>query len=221
MNNFLDISFPLTIPYSSITGPEYSTSVITTASGYEQRNINWLQPRRKFQIAKGICKQDQLHNLLSFFHLCQGKAKSFRLRDWSDYKAEKQILEACYKNNQKPDTSQITTTWQLRKEYKVSNYITKRKIDKPVKGSVVIYETAKEESSSSLEDNLVIIDPQYYQVDYLTGEIIFLSSPNAPLYASFVFDITVRFEADYLPIKAEGNAVYTYNDIGLIEVRES
>ncbi len=38
--SFTEIRFPENISYGSIGGPEFSTDVVTTHNGCEQRNIN-------------------------------------------------------------------------------------------------------------------------------------------------------------------------------------
>ncbi len=39
--SFTEIRFPENISYGSTGGPEFSTDVVTTHNGCEQRNINW------------------------------------------------------------------------------------------------------------------------------------------------------------------------------------
>ena len=45
---FHETRFPDDIAYGVSGGPAYSTSVVSTAFGYEQRNMNWLA-------ARGMC----------------------------------------------------------------------------------------------------------------------------------------------------------------------
>ncbi len=231
-SEFLDLYFPLPIPTSSITGPEYSTSVISTISGNEQRNVNWSLPKRRFQIAKGIHKQDEIDNLIAFFHLCKGKAMSFRIQDWSDYKCEKQLLQPIntdqadgftkinnfkqmndfhYANIKNNDISYLS--FQLVKNYRIHNYTITRKIHKPCIESIILYERSKNNS------DFLVINTSKYRVNNINGHITFFSPHSQPLYADFSFDIAVRFDTDQLPIRAEGNKIYTHSDINLVEVK--
>ena len=38
---FIETRFPADISFGSAGGPEYSTDIVVTQGGYEQRNINW------------------------------------------------------------------------------------------------------------------------------------------------------------------------------------
>lgn len=70
--------------YGGNGGPGYSTDIVATASGYEHRNINWADARRRWDI--GYTRtQAQLDALMAFFHAMRGKANGFRFRDHSDY----------------------------------------------------------------------------------------------------------------------------------------
>ncbi len=224
LNEFIDISFPLPIPHSSTTGPEYSTSIITTISGNEQRNINWFYPKYKFHIAKGIHEEEQINMLLSFFHLCNGRAMAFRMRDWSDYKAENQLIEEVPYSISQGINSHAegnALEFQLIKEYRIGSHIVKRKVTKPVIGSVVLYrqDEASENGARDVGGKASIIDIDKYTIDYLSGKVAFATQPESPIYASFTFDIAVRFDIDQLPIRAEGGKIYTHSEIPLIEVR--
>lgn len=77
--------FPDTISYGSSGGPGFSTDVITVSSGYETRNVNWIQARHTYDVAFGIRSQAYLNDLVEFFQTMKGKAYGFRYKDWGDY----------------------------------------------------------------------------------------------------------------------------------------
>ena len=85
---FHEVQFPPDISYGVAGGPEYSTDVVVTGSGYEQRNINWAQARCKYQAAHGVKNENQMKQLLAFFRNRKGRAYGFRFKDHSDYKGE-------------------------------------------------------------------------------------------------------------------------------------
>jgi hypothetical protein len=89
---FHEIQFPNDIAYGATGGPEFATSVVATASGYEQRNINWSAARGRWDVASGLKKQTQLDTLIAFFRARKGRAHGFRFKDWTDYKATGQAL---------------------------------------------------------------------------------------------------------------------------------
>ena len=61
---FHEIRFPDDIAYGASGGPEFATTIVTMASGYEQRNINWQAARGRWDVASGLKNQTQLipHN---------------------------------------------------------------------------------------------------------------------------------------------------------------
>jgi uncharacterized protein (TIGR02217 family) len=83
---FHEVRFPDDIAYGATGGPEYLTSVVSMASGYEQRNANWSAARGKWNVASGLKHQAQLNTLIAFFRARKGKAYGFRFKDWTDYK---------------------------------------------------------------------------------------------------------------------------------------
>ena len=48
---FIEVRFPTDIAYGSAGGPEYSTDIVITQGGYEQRNVNWSQARARYNVA--------------------------------------------------------------------------------------------------------------------------------------------------------------------------
>ena len=90
--SFHEVRFPDDIAYGATGGPEFATSVVATASGYEQRNINWSAARGRWDVASGLKKQTQLDTLIAFFRARKGRAYGFRFKDWTDFKATAQAL---------------------------------------------------------------------------------------------------------------------------------
>ncbi len=91
---FHEIQFPPDIAYGATGGPEYATTVVAMASGFEQRNANWSAARLKWNVASGLKHQAQLNTLIAFFRARKGRAYGFRFKDWTDYRASAQTLGA-------------------------------------------------------------------------------------------------------------------------------
>ena len=89
---FAEVQFPPEISYGSKGGAMFSTSVISSYSGHEQRNINWSQARARYDIASGIKDEKQRLELIAFFRARRGRAIGFRFKDWSDYTAKNQLI---------------------------------------------------------------------------------------------------------------------------------
>ena len=197
---FIETRFPTDIAYGSAGGPQYSTDIVITQSGYEQRNMNWSQSRAKFNVAYGVKNQTQLDALIAFFRARKGRADGFRFKDWTDYIGLAQQI----------GTGDGTTTqFQLIKTYASGSTSEQRIITKPVSGSVKIYLNATLQS------------PSNYIVDYTTGKITFTTAPAAAtaITADFEFDTPVRFDTDKLAASLDSYGLGSVRDLPLVEVR--
>jgi uncharacterized protein (TIGR02217 family) len=71
--SFHDVSFPDAIARGATGGPEYSTDVVTVASGFEQRNQNWSAARARYDIGTGIRTREQMAEVIAFFRARKGR----------------------------------------------------------------------------------------------------------------------------------------------------
>ena len=197
---FVEVAFPSDIAYGSSGGPEYSTDIVITHGGYEQRNINWAQSRAKYNVAHGIKTQAQLDTLIAFFRARKGRANGFRFKDWSDYRATAQAIGTGNGSNK---------IFQLVKAYTSGGITETRTITKPVSGTVTVYKNSVLQASGA------------YSIDTITGKITFVTAPaNAAIItADFEFDVPVRFDTDRLSATLDSYGVNSWNDIPLVEVR--
>ncbi|PIR39599.1 MAG: hypothetical protein COV35_03590 [Alphaproteobacteria bacterium CG11_big_fil_rev_8_21_14_0_20_39_49] len=199
MSGFHEIQFPSDISYGSSGGPEFSTDVIITHSGYEQRNVNWSDARAVYNVSHGIKTQGQLDSLIAFFRARQGRAYGFRFKDWSDYNITGQQIGV-------GDDS--TTQFQLVKQYISSPATITRSIKKPVSGTVNIYIDDVEQVSG-------------VSVDSTTGIVTFTTPPTQDevITADFEFDVPVRFDTDRLSASLDSYGVNSWNNIPIVEIR--
>jgi uncharacterized protein (TIGR02217 family) len=197
--SFAEVQFPADIAYGSAGGPEYSTDIVVTHGGYEQRNSNWSQARSRYNVASGVKTASQLESLIAFFRARQGQAQGFRFKDWTDYQGIAQTLGT-------GDGS--ATSFQLVKRYSSGATTVSRTITKPVTVSVKIYVDASLQSSG-------------YSLDSTSGVVTFDSPPSNGdvISADFEFDVPVRFATDRLSARLQDYGVYSTLDIPLIEVR--
>jgi uncharacterized protein (TIGR02217 family) len=128
-NGFHEVRFPDRIAVGAVGGPAFSTTVIATASGYEQRNINWAEARGRWNVATGIKRREDVAELIEFFRCRMGRAYGFRFKDHTDFRALAQLLGT-------GDGS--TTTLQLVKRYSSGPTAVTRTIRKPVGGTVKV-----------------------------------------------------------------------------------
>ncbi len=199
MTGFAEVQFPPDISYGSSGGPEYTTDIVISTSGHEQRNVNWAQARLRYNVAKGIKTRDQLAALITFFRARKGRAFGFRFKDWNDYAATNEVIGI-------GDGTQLQ--FQLVKRYISGGAQETRTISKPVAGSVAVYRNGVLQSSG-------------ISINYVTGVVTFSTAPSsgAVVTASFEFDVPVRFDTDRLAATMDSFATHSWEDIPLVEVR--
>jgi len=206
--------FPDKISYGSSGGPSFSTDIITVKSGFEARNVNWVQSRHSYDVAFGVAtSQERLSELIEFFQAMYGKAYTFRYKDWGDYKSCR-IDETVSSSDQligagdSTDGIDGTTEYQLVKNYIAGN-TTIRDIKKPV--SVIIE-----------VDGVLKVENTDYTIDMTTGIITFLTTKipliGEEIKSGYEFDVPCRFDTDELNINIDAYAVGTAS-VPLIEVR--
>lgn len=212
--SFYDIRFPVGISYGSRGGPAYNTSIIVVKSGQETRNINWAYPRSQYDIAYGIRDKDDLETLIDFFHVVQGRAYSFRYKDYFDYKS-------CHTNETVAFTDQVISTGDnTETEFQIYKYYQKTALD----GSPTYTRTRK--ITKIVYDSLLVgIDgiqqpESEWTADETTGIITFDSPPGNGLSIScgFEFDVHARFDTDVLFVDLEDYLAARAN-VPIIEVK--
>ena len=199
MQDFDNVRFPSDISYSAIGGPQYYTNINYTANGQEYRNVNSIFSVMKYNICYMLKTAKEIEKLVTFFRARRGKAIGFRFKDWSDYKASKQLIGI---------GNEVDNVFQLKKVYKSGKTAYQRIINKPVVDSVEIY-----------FNNTQVYEG--FTVDYQLGKVIFNSAVpiGIQIFSNFEFDVPVRFDIDYLPISIDGNNTYSSKNINLIEIK--
>lgn len=128
MTGFHNVRFPDAIARGATGGPEYSTDIVSVASGFEQRNVNWSAARARYDIGTGIRTREQMAEVISFFRARKGRAYGFRFRDWTDFETTGQAMLA----------TASSTVWQLVRRYPSGPVEDVRAVTKPEAGSIVV-----------------------------------------------------------------------------------
>lgn len=196
---FHEVRFPDDIAYGATGGPEFATSVVATASGYEQRNVNWAAARGKWNVASGLKHQSQLDTLIAFFRARKGRAYGFRFKDWTDYKATAQALGT---------GNGTITTFQLIRTYSSGGSTDVRTITKPVAGTVKVYLAG-------------VLQASGWSVNTTTGVITFSTAPanGVAVSADYEFDVPVRFDTDRMAVTIEQINLHQWSGIPILEIR--
>lgn len=203
---FHEVRFPDNISRGARGGPERRTQIVELASGDEERNASWANSRRRYDVAYGIRRADDLAAVVAFFEARNGRLHGFRYKDWADYKSAlpSQAINAT--------DQQIGTggqqTFQLAKRYTSGAQTWMRTIAKPVTGTVRVALGMVEQISG-------------WTLDATTGVITFTTAPAGGVIvrAGFEFDVPVRFDSDTLDVTLDFERLGSITAIPLLEIR--
>ncbi len=205
---FHEVRFPDDISRGARGGPERRTQVVELDSGNEERNASWANSRRRYDVAYGIRRADDLAAVVAFFEARNGKLHGFRFKDWADYKSALPSQTPMSSDQAIGTGDDATTAFQLVKTYASGAQSWARSIVKPVAGSVIV----------ALDG---INQPSGWNVDTTTGVVTFDTAPlaGAAVTAGFEFDVPVRFDTDALDVTLDLERHGSITSIPLLEVR--
>ena len=202
---FHDVSFPLALGFGASGGPSFSTQVVTTASGHEQRNSAWADARLRFDAGLGVRSEADLAALTAFFRARRGPAFAFRFRDPLDFGS------GAFGQPPRATDQRIGTGDGLRTRFDLIKWYDDqaRRITRPVAGSVRIAVGGAEQPTGWR-----IVDG---------GAVAFDTAPatGAVVSAGFLFDVPVRFGEDRLDVSSSNWSAGEAPSVPLIEVREA
>jgi uncharacterized protein (TIGR02217 family) len=213
--DFHEVLFPTNIAYGSTGGPAFSTVVVSSQSGHEQRISNWDTARRSWSVQQDIWDEERTAALIAFFMARKGKAYGFRFRDWSDYFVGMTLAEdgpaylAAASAQQIGTGNGSATVFQLVKTYTSGPVTETRKITRPVSGSVKVFVAGVEVATD-------------WSLNYSTGVLTFTVAPaNGQVIAwAGKFDTPVRFDTDTMSVQVQGVMTGDWSSIPIIELRE-
>jgi len=186
------------VSYGSTFGMEFKTRIKTLQSGAERRNADWSTPLFQGALLYQNLRPED-HALVRDAHMaCMGSLVAFRFKDWTDYRAEAEVIG---------EGSGVEQTLQLAKVYSFGPLDMSRPIKKPVSGTVTIFEDGVAASAA---------------IDYTTGLVTLTATPGAVITWSGEFDVPVRFVSDRLdsdPVARRQNGFILSSNVDLIEVR--
>jgi len=202
---FEDVLFPIAIGAEASVAPNFSTNIVTSASGYEARNVNWSQARLRFDAGPGVRGDAELETLLAFYRARRGPAVGFRFRDPYDNSSNAMTAEPGASDQAIGAGDGVNQSFALVKTYGDGE---ERRITRPVAGSVrVAIDGGEMASGWSLLDK---------------GVVQFAQPPaaNVAVTAGYQFDTPVRFADDRLEINRATFLAGEAPSVPLIEIRE-
>ncbi len=204
---FDDVDFPIALGRRASVTPGFSTAVVTTASGYEQRNMDWASGRMRFDAGPGVRSEADLQSLIAFFRARRGAAKGFRFRDPFDNSSSVMTGTPVNTDQTLGSGDGVRTQFALLKRYGIGPDAELRPITRPVVASVIVAVAGVSSTAWTLLAN---------------GVIAFTLPPalGALVTAGYRFDVPVRFAEDSLNIDSSTYLAGDAPNVPLIEVRE-
>jgi uncharacterized protein (TIGR02217 family) len=217
---FHEVQFPTAIDYGFRGGPGFSTSIVVTDSGVEERVARWETARRRYNASRALTPA-QAYEVLEFYIARQGPASGFRFKDWTDYAST--ATGTTHNSGDAAVTDEdveigtgdgTETAFQLIKKYTSGPTIRSRNITKPVDGTTVIAIDTVSQASG-------------WTVNTTTGVVTFTTAPSTgeSITAGFEFDVPVRFgeevDEEGLAAAIEAYAHETVPNIPMVEIRDT
>jgi uncharacterized protein (TIGR02217 family) len=205
---FHNVRLPEDIERGALGGPQFDTTVLTLSSGYEKRNINWERTRGRWNIGYGVDSKTNLESVLAFFYARQGKAHTFRFKDWTDYKVGDDATDTPQEISLGNGTD---VDFQIVRRYTSGSTNFDRDLTRIVDGTVRVFVSGVEQTETT-----------DYTVDVDNGIISFLSPPTLGFSIGVIceFDVPVRFDQDTLDLRAFRDDIYSVPEINIIEIKE-
>ena len=205
---FHEVRFPDNISRGARGGPERRTQIVELASGDEERNASWANSRRRYDVAYGIRRADDLAAVVAFFEARNGRLHGFRYKDWADYKSSLPSQAITSTDQQIGTGTGSQQTFQLVKRYTSGAQTWVRTIAKPVAGTVRVALGMVEQMSG-------------WTVDTTTCVVTFTTAPAGGVIvrAGFEFDVPVRFDSDTLDVTLDFERLGSITSIPLLEIR--
>ncbi len=205
---FHEVRFPDNISRGARGGPERRTQIVELASGDEERNASWANSRRRYDVAYGIRRADDLAAAVAFFEARNGRLHGFRYKDWADYKSALPSQAITATDQQIGTGTGSLQTFQLAKRYTSGGQTWVRTITKPVAGTIRVALGMVEQMTG-------------WTVDTTTGVVTFTTAPagGVAVRAGFEFDVPVRFDSDTLDVTLDFERLGSITAIPLLEIR--
>ena len=212
MASFHDVRFPLELGFGAAGGPAFSTLVVVTASGAEQRNAEWSDARLEYDAGLGIRSEADLKRLVGFFRARRGQAHGFRFLDPLDNGSAADGGEPAALDQPLGIGDGGTTRFALVKTYGDAALPDElpqtRRISRPWPESVAVAVAGVAQASGWT------LAPGGY-VDFEAAP-----AAGAVVTAGFRFDVPVRFATDRIEVSIAGWRAGELPSVPLIEIRE-
>lgn len=143
--------FPECPSFGFTSGPRYKVKIIEREGGYERRTRKWARPLHRYSgVPMGQRMEEDVQNVLYFWHAVGGPATGFRFMDYADYKSCKTFQTPTPLDQPLSFEDDTSGSYQLVKEYSVGSLTQIREIYKPIASTIrVANESGVEQPASA------------------------------------------------------------------------
>lgn len=184
-NPFLESPrFPGCPSFGFLFRPRYLTEKIGNAGGGELRYDMWQYPLHDCQVTVGPRMDDEIDQVLEFFHAVKGEYVGFRFKNYGEFKTCRPSQDPAATDQPMLATDSSDEEYQLIKRYTAGVRTQDRFILKPIAATVVI------------ADGGSPVDSSDYTLDETTGLVSFSVPVTDPTWGG-QFDVPMRFQGDF------------------------
>lgn len=181
-----DPPFPACPKFGATSEPDYSVTIVPTAGNWEYRNLNNSAPltRVTLTVGPGPGLDEEVQELLEFWHALGGPHIGFRYQDRADYKSCR--VRGTPAATDQPLVLVSGATYQVTKRYQAGAQSRDRPISKPRVAGFMLADGGALKTA--------VVD---YDLDETTGLVMLNFSPAGALTWGGEFDIPMRFDSTF------------------------
>lgn len=204
----LSARLPTNIESGAVGGPAFKTTIATLVSGREQRNQDWLQQRGRWDVSYGIQDMSDIQDVIDLFYAARGRRNSFLFKDFQDYAGTVEFLGT---------GDGVNRDFQVVRNYTVGTETYRRDVYYPIENTITVLR-----DNAPPSGNPTPVGGGSWSLQ--PGGIIRFANPQTPaagdlVYATFEYDVLVRFDIDELRITTEFEHLGGLPSIPVIELR--
>lgn len=183
-------TFPMCPTFGFVAEPNYNVKITAREGGYERRQRIWSRPLSKYTgVPSGDQPQNDIEDILEFWHCMGGFSAGFRFKDWIDFKSCRLGSTPAATDQPLIASGDSPASFRLVKQYmtKTGRTIQQREITRPIGSSILI---ANEVGAAQSD----------WTLDESTGLVIIGGSfTGTPTAWGGEFDVWCRFDAQFNP----------------------
>lgn len=133
--------FPECPGYGFNVQPQYLVKIVARGEGFEHIDRRWARSLSVFTaVPMGDSDEATIQSILYFWHAMGGRATTFLIKDWTDYKScrVQEDLSAVDQLLTAVTLADASTAYQLTKTYRVGTIAQPREITQPKGDTIVV-----------------------------------------------------------------------------------